>query len=454
MGSGVFMSDKTQTTAMLQRDAHGRSVHRERQSCLLCFAVLLLVGVQGCEPPQNTPEPDEISGQRLAFKLHDLIPLANGIDVATERMAVCDVDRDGRLDLAIPDNSSATLGVDGTPVKNQSLLILYGQDSGWPAPPRQLPTQQVMQAAYAVRLHKDGRVSLLLPPKVFLSNGFDTLYLLLGAQGGGLSRRTVFVAEERMTQVAVGDLDGDRLDDLGALSPALGKVSLYRGMDGGGFTTRRELEVGTEPALLLLTDANGDGRVDLIVLAQSADRKRYVVNTLLATASGYQALISSPVAGKPIGAVATDLNKDGAADLLVALRLDDSHPEQDVLAVFGGDKAGTFKETSRIGAPMIVVPTLRTDDLDADGNLDLIFAVGGDSSQLRVGLGNGDRSFQTPQTLAILSVPAEITALTAVDHDGDGRIDLDVVLAYDRPRYVRTLAVLRNISAARRTTKE
>lgn len=450
----MFMRNETSATVMSEGAALRHSIHLNLP--LSCLTVLLLqLGAQGCGSPPALSEPEEISDQRLAFGLKDLIPLANGIDSATRRMEVYDVNRDGRQDLLIPDNSSVVLGIDGTPDKNQSLLVLYGQNSGWPALPRALPNLQPMTAVYAARLYSDSRISLLQTPRGTSSpEAFNKLYLLLGAQDGGFSRRTLFVAAEYMTETAVADLDGDGLDDLGALIPMSGRVSLYRGTGGGEFGSRRDINVGTQPSHLSITDLNGDGRMDLVVQAQGSGPASYVVNALLGTAAGYQTPVSSPVLGKPLGGMAADLNKDGIVDLVVPLRPDDRLPKRDVLAVFGGDKSGAFKEFARLAAPEVVVPSLHAEDLDADGNVDLIFATGEYVSQLQVCLGNGDGSFKPPQPIVVLPVPVRISMLRAVDHDGDGRTDLDVVLQYDDPKYVRTLAVLRNISIGRRDAKE
>jgi hypothetical protein len=153
--------------------------------------------------------------------------------------------------------------------------------------------------------------------------------------------------------ISVLDLDGDGRDDLvigywKGLKRTIAALEVYRGEDGGGFakarTTELDVSDGDEGFLSFGSDADGDGRPDLVVVA------------------GHQALVfpgtepkermRRPVAGKPSRRLSTPSEAPGANQIDVSFEL------------------GGFTVSRR--APGFGTP--RVMDLDGDGRVELLFA--------------------------------------------------------------------------------
>src|SRR5262249_6753442 len=65
--------------------------------------------------------------------------------------------------------------------------------------------------------------------------------------------------------VAVGDFNGDRVQDLAIANNHDNTVSVLLGKGDGTFLAARAFAVGTNPVSVAVRDFNGDGRLDLAV---------------------------------------------------------------------------------------------------------------------------------------------------------------------------------------------
>src|SRR6266487_3473042 len=120
----------------------------------------------------------------------------------------------------------------------------------------------------------------------------------------------------------------------------------------------------------------------------------------------------------PSGIAVGDFNGDGKLDLAVV-----NFGDWNIYVLLGnGD--GTFQAARSVyfasggGFPWYVV----TADFNGDGKLDLAVSNYGDNS-LSVLLGNGDGTFQAPQTTPVRTNPAQVAV---GDFNGDGKPDLVV----------------------------
>lgn len=123
-----------------------------------------------------------------------------------------------------------------------------------------------------------------------------------------------------------------------------------------------------------------------------------------------------PVGDEPSALEAVDLNGDGALDLLVTNRSDDS------VTVLENDGAGRFAEVDSFGVGAAPV-ALTLADLNNDGLQDLIVADSGDST-VSVLLGEAGGGFGAPANFATGGDPAQV-AVAEFTNDGV----LDVVTA-------------------------
>jgi hypothetical protein len=126
--------------------------------------------------------------------------------------------------------------------------------------------------------------------------------------------------------------------------------------------------------------------------------------------------VEEPDAFGPMVAVA-DFNNDGNPDIAMENNFD-------AVMVRLGNGAGGFGAESRnnLGGPDRPTAVI-AEDLDADGNIDLVTA---NDASLRVLMGNGNGTFGAATSLAILPsffLPG-LGSVTAADFNGDGKRDL------------------------------
>jgi Tfp pilus assembly protein PilF len=218
------------------------------------------------------------------------------------------------------------------------------------------------------------------------------------------------------TRLLAADLDNDGAIDLLAYGP--GKILAFKGDGKGGFaaTSTFGLTGGATTAAVL--DFDGDGDLDLA----------------LGRGDGTADLESNPGAGAftTVGSkafpklpsravhqvIATDLDRDGDLDLLLA--------HDGGLTWLDNLRQGRFADrTAESGLDK--VPPARAvvaADLDDDGRPDLaVLAAAGDGLSLWHNLGGG-RFGRWDLSLPLLPKPARFTALLAADLDNDGHLDL------------------------------
>jgi hypothetical protein len=128
-------------------------------------------------------------------------------------------------------------------------------------------------------------------------------------------------------------------------------------------------------------------------------------------------LTDLPTDYPPVGLVAGDLNKDGNPDV-VSINNDGLHS---TLTIFLGNADGTFTTGATLALPGNAVSYAVIDDVNGDGNPDIIAVSPNMTVTFTVFLGNGDGTFQAGQNVLI---PGSILSFsnafitTDVNHDG------------------------------------
>lgn len=197
--------------------------------------------------------------------------------------------------------------------------------------------------------------------------------------------------------------------------PGTARVSV-----AGRFTT------GPTPRAVAFGDFNGDGHRDIAVADELGDATGEVVSLFMGDgAGGLSAKVSVPPTGSGgafLGAVALavgDLNKDGADDLVIVYRDNDSYAVALGNTVPTDMVAGDPVDLGNGSLPLAATVA----ELDGDTVLDLAVA---DllTDQVVAYRGNGDGTFGA--VLATLDAGAVTSpaGLAAGDLDGDGAVDL------------------------------
>lgn len=320
--------------------------------------------------------------------------------------AIADVNRDGRLDLAVANELT------------DSVSIRLGDGAGGFGAPSSVPVGDAPASVALADFTHDRRLDMAVA-----NAGTNTVTIHTGDGHGGFSAGSPIVLTDGPWYIEVGDVNRDNRLDL--VVPHVGSfngtffpshdVSILLGNGRGGFTQAAgsPLTVGEVPYGTQIADLNGDANPDLAIANQFDD----TVSVLFGNGTGQfvEAPISPIVVGSgPTWLTADDLNHDGLADIAVAVA-------SGKVAVLLGDGAGAFAYAP--GSPISLSGTphdMLAADFDRDGHLDLgVDRVSIDSFSVLLGDGTGD--FSLASTTPVGDGPL---SMGIGDLDDDGKLDV------------------------------
>jgi hypothetical protein len=346
---------------------------------------------------------------------------ANGVSYAVGTVAtsvvVGDFNNDGHLDLAVGNLNPNFPGV---------LSILLGNGDGtFQAVQNQSLNSAGGPLAFG-DFNGDGILDLATGEgKILLGNGDGTFQLT----------HTYAIDTAPPVCVAVADFNGDGSLDL-AVACSLdgaGNVSFVLGNGDGSFNVAPTYPAGYDPEFVAVGDLNGDGIPDLAVAnGYGSDLGgRGHLSVLLGNGDGTFRAGSTVAAGLGNNFVAVaDLNGDGKPDIIMtsfdAAIPRNSGTNASELRIFLGNGDGTFQGpivyNTELGPNSVAVG-----DFNGDGIRDLAVACGGGFGQpgstVTIMLGNGNGTFQAPQSYATGDTPRSVVA---ADFNADGTPDLAV----------------------------
>ncbi|HEY2586148.1 MAG TPA: FG-GAP-like repeat-containing protein [Tepidisphaeraceae bacterium] len=187
---------------------------------------------------------------------------------------------------------------------------------------------------------------------------------------------------------------------------------------GGLFQPQQSYGVGQSPFSVAVADVNGDGKPDVITANASSGTVSVLIGNGNGTFQAQRTFATSFVGEgnpEPMSVAVADVNGDGKPDLVVA----NSSFNEVVVLLGNGD--GTFQapQSFPVGAsPQFVAVA----DVNGDGKPDIV-ASSLESDMVNVLLGNGDGRFQSQQSFFVGSSP---NAVAIADVTGDGKPDLIV----------------------------
>jgi hypothetical protein len=199
---------------------------------------------------------------------------------------------------------------------------------------------------------------------VTLNQSSNDVSVLLGAGDGTFAAQTRFAVPANATFLAAGDVSGDGRTDL-VTAHAGGSRTLQTLIgDGVGGFTLQPLRTGLPAVVtsLLVRDVTGDGRADVLSAAGS-------IVTIIRDAANPASDIAITNTGALAGLDAADVDGDGITDLLTA-------SSSGRIALFRGSGSGVFT-ASGFWQAGFTPNRLNAIDMDADGDLDVLYSTGG-----------------------------------------------------------------------------
>ncbi len=386
------------------------------------FCVVLFAGSGYAQTASQTISFDAIPNQILgvspfviAAQASSLLP----VGLASATPAVCKVASvlvqllsAGRCSISATQPGNASYSA-ASPV-SRSFIVSQANPSGTPAAAANSPFAVGTNpfSVAAGDFNGDGIQDLAVA-----NENSNTVTVLLGNGSGGFAAGTPFAAGTQPIGVAVGDFNGDGVADLAVTNHNGSTVTVLLGNGQGVFApaANSPFTVGTSPFKLAVGDFNGDGIQDLAVANQGSN----TVTVLLGDGSGgFAEAPNSPftVGTSPISVAVGDFNGDGIQDLATSNDVDSP------VTVLLGNGSGGF--TAAGGSPFAVgtnPSSVAVGDFNGDGIPDL--ATANFSNTVTVLLGNGLGGF-TPAPNSPFAVGSLPYSVAVADFNGDGIPDL------------------------------
>lgn len=228
--------------------------------------------------------------------------------------------------------------------------------------------------------------------------------------------------------VAIGDVNHDDRPDLAIIGHLAGGIRVFI-QDGRGGWNEASQGLPTQEGghKLIYADMNKDGHLDLVGTVT------YVLGVWLGDGKGnWRKAVEGLPRANCWGAAVDDLDRDGNLDLVVGC----SDPQG--VHIFLGDGTGSWrhlaaKDLPRSGMYMDVALV----DFNGDGRLDLV--TGRFDGRIQVFFGDGKGGFTEIQVVGLPPKVGRPETLVVGDQDGDGFIDLGIAAYQGRVQVWRTV---------------
>lgn len=203
---------------------------------------------------------------------------------------------------------------------------------------------------------------------------------------------------------SVGDFDGDGVPDVAVLRPFDDEVVVLLGDGTGDFGSPQVSELGAFGRAVAAADFDEDGFRDLVVASEAGLTLHRGDGTGL-----FEAPTTIDASSQAFDVLTRDFDRDFHADIAAA-------PVNGPLRVSLGRGDGTFQATA-VAAP-VATENIASDDVDGDGDADILWEGADDESFVFENDGAGGFSGSAPRRVECAAWPVAIADFTA-----DGVVD-------------------------------
>jgi hypothetical protein len=213
--------------------------------------------------------------------------------------------------------------------------------------------------------------------------------------------------------MVVADLDGNGTDDIATLNIGNSTVSVLLQAGNGLFTVGPDYNVASGLQTIAVGDADGDGLNDLLA-GDFSTHNVLVLHNPPASPGQFQNNQTLAVPNAPTAIVVTDVQPDGIPDVLVT--------NGSFVSVFlgtGGGNFGNRVDYSTGAGPVAIVAGRYV----GDSNIDVITGSA-TLTELSILTQPGNGVFTNS---ALFGTGAKVTAMASRDIDGDSRADIAIV---------------------------
>ncbi|MGD0679229.1 MAG: FG-GAP-like repeat-containing protein [Polyangiaceae bacterium] len=314
---------------------------------------------------------------------------------APTSMAIGDLNGDGHKDITVANFGGL---YDTLPYPAGTLSVLLGNGDGSFLPQVTYPAPVGTESVSIADLNRDGKLDVAVlgvgpdPVGAMISPG--SVGVLLGNGDGTLAAGASTATSIDPDTLAIADLNGDGAPDLVVANDALPMLSILLGNGDGTFQAAQSFGMMSPAPFATVGDVNADGKPDIVVVSADVEVLLGNGDGTFGSPSPAPAFVDpSGLAWQPSTAAMADLNMDGHVDLAVA----DSVPQNGLVFLGNGD--GTFRSprpftTGQIEEDILVA------DMNGDGWPDMVVGDGS-APGVSVLLGNGDGTFQAATFFAL-----------------------------------------------------